>query len=224
MSEEYLMTGSFGLDVDAWQGSFYDHDLPADWRAASYSTLLRSVLLPQQEWRSAVKNNWIDEVDEDFRFILYCNSQAEDELRDLVDELSSLPAAFSAQVAGLVLQYNFGRADDELHSTISELRELFTVCLDAGTGDYSASGMDVFCQKAHLSCVWYPAVQDAPLPSGDLLVALIDQQALPEQRKIVAEIENWMSGKRAAGLFNTNKEDAPLRAQETRILAELMGV
>jgi hypothetical protein len=65
MNEEYLMTGSFGLDVDDWQGNFYDDDLPVDWRAASYSILLRSVLLPEQEWQKAVEQNWVEEVDEE---------------------------------------------------------------------------------------------------------------------------------------------------------------
>jgi hypothetical protein len=224
MSEEYLMTGSFGLDVDAWQGSFYDDDLPSDWRVASYSTLLRSVLLPQEEWRRAINNNWIDEVDEEFRFVLYANSPTENDLHALIDELSSLPDAFSAQVAGLVLHFGGGSADNDVSSKILELKELFPLCLDAGMDDYSSSGMNVVCQKAQISCVWYPASQPAPLPSGDFLVALIDQQTLPQQRMIVAEIDSWMSGERTAGLFNKNKNDAPLRAQETRILAELMGI
>ncbi len=151
MSKEYLMTGSFGLDVDAWQGSFYDDDLPPEWRAASYSTLLRSVLLPQEEWRKAINNNWIDEVDEEFRFVLYSNSPTENDLQALIDELSSLPCAFSAQVAGLVLHYDSGSANNEMSSTILGLKELFPVCLDAGMDVYSSSGMDLICQKAQIS-------------------------------------------------------------------------
>jgi len=224
MSEEYLMTGSFGLDVDAWQGSFYDDDLPSEWRIASYSTLFRSVLLPQEEWRRAIDHHWIDEVDEEFRFVLYANSPAANDPQALLNELSSLPGAFSAQVAGLVLHYDSGSDMNEMSITILKLKALFPVCLDAGMDDYSSSGVDVMCQKAQVSSVWYPAAQAAPLPSGDLLVALIDQQTLPQQREVVEKIDNWMSGKRSAGLFNMNKNDAPLRAQETRILAELMGV
>ncbi|MEN8712147.1 MAG: hypothetical protein ABF326_08125 [Arenicellales bacterium] len=224
MSKEYLMTGSFGLDVDAWQGSFYDDDLPVDWRAASYSILLRSVLLPQSEWRQAAKNNWINEVDEGFRFILYAISEAETDLHNLIEELTGLPAAFSAQVAGLVLKYDWQNAGEEVSKTILELNKMFPVCLDAGTADYATSGVDMFCHKVQLSSVWYPEAQKAPLPSGEFLIVLIDQQTLPEQRKIVSEIDRWMSGERSAGLFNTSKDDAPVRAQETRILAELMGV
>lgn len=225
MSDEYLMTGSFGLDVDRWQGSFYDDDLPSDWRAASYSTQLRSVLLPQSEWRRAVKDNWIDEVDDAFRFVLYCSLLSGDmEQRKVIAELASIPVRFSDQVAGLVVEFDSATKESELESLAGRLRELFPLCLDAGKVDYSAAGMDGFCQKQDLSCVWYPASQAEPLPTGDFLVALIDDEKLPQQREIVEKIDKWMAGQRRAGLFNTNMNDAPLRAEETRILAELMGV
>lgn len=229
MNEEYLMIGSFGLDVDAWQGAFYADELPADWRAASYSTLLRSVLLPQAEWQKAIIEDWIDEVDEEFRFVLYAESCANDKIfSSLVKEFSELPADFLAQVAGVVLQFQPEMVSSKNNSRnqahIKEIQQLFPLCLDAGKVDTSESGMDVFCDSLGLSCVWYPAVQTEPLPSGDFLVTLINQETLPEQREIVSQIDHWMSGKRKAGLFNTNKDDAPLRAQETRILAELMGV
>lgn len=225
MSEEYLMIGSFGLDVDAWQGGFYDDELPEDWRAASYSTLLRSVLLPQAEWQKALIEDWIDEVDEEFRFVLYAESSANNKIfSGLVKELSVLPADFSAQVAGVVLQFQPELIFSDNEAYLKEIQQLFPLCLDAGKVDNSKSGMDVFCDSLGLSCVWYPAVQTEPLPSGDFLVTLISQETLQEQREIVSQIDHWMSGKRRAGLFNTNEDDAPLRAQETRILAELMGV
>jgi hypothetical protein len=224
MSEEYLMTGSFGLDVDAWQGRFYDDDLPTDWRPAFYSTLLRSVLLPQSEWCKAVNQDWIDEVDEEFRFVLYIASPATGDFSCLVKELSQLPAGFAAQVVGVVLQCSPELVTSENETVIKELQQLFPLCLDAGTVDYAESGMDVLCDRLGVACVWYPAAQTEPLSSGDFLVTLINQETLPEQRVVVTELEKWMSGQRRAGLFNTNMEDAPLRAQETRILTELMGV
>jgi hypothetical protein len=225
MNEEYLMVGSFGLDVDAWQGGFYDDQLPADWRVASYSTLLRSVLLPQAEWQKAVKEDWINEVDEEFRFVLYAESSANEKvLSSLVKEFSMLPVDFSAQVAGIVLQLQPELVSSVSEAHIKEIQSLFPLCLDAGKVDISKSGMDVFCDSLGLCSVWYPAVQTKPLPSGDFLVTLINRETLPEQREIVTQIDHWMSGQRRAGLFNTNKEDAPQRAQETRILVELMGV
>ncbi len=224
MSEEYLMTGSFGLDVDAWQGDFYDEDLPTDWRAASYSTLLRSVILPDEEWQKAVEQNWIEEVDEEFLFVLYTVAKNAADLVSLTKKLEALPDDFSAQLAGVVLQIKPELAVSINESEIKGLSQIFPLCLDIGTVDYATSGMDAYCDGAEVAAVWYPAAQPEPTPVGNFLVAFIDQETLPEQREIVRKIEKWMSGQRAAGLFNTNKNDAPIRAQETRILAELMGV
>ena len=218
------MTGSFGLDVDDWQGCFYDDDLPADWRAASYSTLLRSVLLPAQEWQKAVEQNWVDEVDKDFRFVLYAHAQNEDALSGLINKLQSLPDNFSAQVAGVVLQIQPELAIHFDQTEIAKLQQLFPLCLDVGPTVSSGSELEKVCLSVGAAAVWYPASQPAPMPAGDLLVTLIDQEALPEQKGIVSKIEDWMSGPRRAGLFNVNKKDAPVRAEETRILAELMGV
>lgn len=223
MSEEYLMTGSVGLDVDAWQGNFYDDDLPADWRAAYYSTLLRSVLLHAKEWRKAVDQDWVDEVDEEFRFVLHIAPGADD-LASLVNEIAELRADFAAQVAGVVVKCSANFFTPSNDDAFAALQNLFPLCLDAGEDDYADSGMDVLSHRYGMGCVWYPAAQEEPLPSGDFLVTLINRQQLPEQKAIVAKIEKWMSGQRRAGLFNMSAEDAPLRAQETRILAELMGV
>lgn len=223
MSEEYLMTGSFGLDVDDWQGNFYDDDLPAGWRAAYYSTLLRSVLLPQQEWQQAIEDNITDEVDEDFRFVLYLEPDADEQGSPLA-ALSALPAKFASQVAGVVLACAPAHLQTEVAKTVHEIRQMFPLCLDTGVVDYAESGVDVFCEDVDVAAVWYPSAQAEPLPSGDFLVTLIDQQSLQEQRKIMEVLGQWMSGRRGAALFNTSSKDAPLRAQESRVLAELMGV
>ncbi|MEA1888517.1 MAG: hypothetical protein U9N50_01875 [Pseudomonadota bacterium] len=218
MNEVYLMTGSFGLDNDAWQARFYDDELPPDWRAAYYSTLLRSVYLPRQEWRKAIENNWIDEVDEEFRFVL--NLQSADDISELISQ----QADFTARVAGVVLEYRDSNEERPGKNEIEALRKLFPVCLDAGPVDFSECGIDQICDSFGICSVWYPSVQTKPLPSGDFLVALISDETLPMQREIVSEIEQWMTGQRRAGLFNTSEKNAPVNAQETRILAELMGV
>ena len=224
MSEEYLMTGSFGLDVDEWQGDFYDEDLPPDWRAASYSTLLRSVLLPDSEWQKAIEEDWVEEVDEEFRFLIYTEAQNETDITGLIEKFKLLPEGFAAQLAGVVV-----RIQPELTASINEsvfkpLAKMFPLCLDVGKEPYTASGMDAYCEHAGLAAVWYPQAQPEPMPGGKLLITMIDQETLPGQKEIVSKIEKWMSGERRAGLFNCNKKNAPIRAQETRILAELMGV
>lgn len=224
MSEEYLMTGSFGLDIDAWQGDFYDDDLPPDWRAASYSTLLRSVLLPDREWHKAVEMNWIEEVDKEFRFVLYTEIRNASDLKSLIKRFRTLPEDFSAQLAGVVVKIEPATAESINISMINELSQMYPLSLDVGKVPYAVSGMDVYCDRAGVAAVWYPAAQSKPMAGGNFLVTLINQETLPEQREIVRKIDEWMTGQRRAGLFNTNKKDAPIRAQETRILAELMGV
>lgn len=218
MNEEYLMTGSLGLDNDLWQTSFYDDDLPADWRAAFYSTLLRSVYLLPHEWRKAAENDWVDEVDEGFRFVLH--AQSSDDIR----QLSELQQDFKDLVAGVVLEFKDNNVEKVNKSEIEELQKLFPLCLDAGAVDYAECGIDKVCESLAVCSVWYPAIQPEPLSSGDYLVTLISDEALPVQREIVTKIEQWMAGTRRAGLYNTSEKDAPIRAQETRILAELMGV
>jgi hypothetical protein len=224
VSDEYLMTGSLGLDVDGWQGGFYDEDLPPDWRAASYSTLLRSVILTEQEWQKAVAHNWIEEVDDEFRFVFLAEVQQADDLSRLSKNLEALPEGLAAQLAGVVLKIEPELAKGLDPSAFKALAQMYPLCLDIGMVAYAAAGIDVYCERAGVAAVWYPAAQPEPLPTGDFLVALIDQETLPEQKGIVSQIDKWMNGQRLAGLFNTNNKDAPIRAQETRILAELMGV
>jgi len=212
------MIGSFGLDKDVWQTIFYDDDLPEDWRASYYSTLLRSVYLPPEEWRQSTENNLVDEVDEDFRLVLQARTTEDIKL------LTELKEDFSALVAGVVLEYKPGDEAKGQGNKIAELQKHFPVCLDAGPLDYADTGIDKICEEHQVCAVWTPSIQANVLPSGDFLVVLISDETLPEQKKIVTEIEKWMNGQRRAGLFNTSVKDAPVRAEETRVLAELMGV
>ena len=97
VSRDDLMVGCVGLDVDAWQDGFYDPDLPRDWRPAYYSTLLRSVLLPEAEWLQAIASGWAEEVDNDFRIVLRIDSPAG--LRCL----AGLPGPLQARTVGAVV-------------------------------------------------------------------------------------------------------------------------
>ena len=178
----------------------------------------------QVEWQKALTENWIDDVDKEFRFVLHAQLAADDDSDSkLLAELDGLPENFSAQVAGIVLVCDPDSVRRHRQAVKSISRQ-FPVCIDAGRVDFSSSGIEAFCSQEEVSAAWYPAVQPSPLPSGNILIALISDETLPEQRKIISEIDDWISGSRRAGLFNTSYKDAPVKAQETRILAELMGV
>ena len=221
MHDDYLMTGCYGVDNDTWQGVFYDDDLPGEWRIAFYSTLLRSVLLPVNEWHMAIDQDWAAEVDDDFRFLLQIDDEVDDSA--IITELAELPEEFSSRVAGVVVSCDASNIANR-KALIQAIRKLYPVCVDTGAQDSPGPEIEEYCRSENLSRAWYPAQQASPLPAGDLLVTFISGESLPEQRDIISQIAGWLNERRSAGLINTSAQDAPVRAQETRVLAELMGV
>jgi hypothetical protein len=215
--DDYLMVGTVGLDVDAWQGSFYDQDLPTDWRIAHYSTLLRSVVLPEHEWHKAMAENWAAEVDEDFRFVV-CSGMAG------AAELLDVPASMAERVAGCIIEIQSLPLTGEDRSILARLADHMPVCLDQPADGKASAELDALCRQLGASRVWYPSVRETPLASGRLLVALVDDATLPQLRSIISVLEGWMAETRTAGLFHVAGEDAPRRALQTRQLAEMMGV
>lgn len=226
MHHEQLLVGTVGLDVDDWQGVFYDADLPRDWRAAYYSTLLRGVMLPAREWREAVVAQWVDEVDTGFRFVLQLSADIVTlpALVAATRELAALPAGFAAQVAGIVLPVDVGRGLLDWQDALKNLQTLFPLCLDAGGHDVSGSPLAANCREADLALAWYPALSAQPEPAGNFMVAYLHDEDLPRQRAVIEQLGDWMGEERGAGLFQQAVKQAPLRAQETRQLAELLGV
>lgn len=215
--DDYLMVGTVGLDVDAWQGGFYDHDLPVDWRVAHYSTLLRSVVLPEHELHKAMAENWAAEVDEDFRFVLHSRLAGAADLLDM-------PAGMAERVAGCIIEIPSLPVTDQDRDILVRLADRMPVCLDQPANVEASTELDILCRQLGASRVWYPSATEAPLASGRLLVALVDDAALPQLRGIISVLEEWLAGSRTAGLFHVTSEDAPRRARQTRLLAEMMGV
>lgn len=214
---DYLMVGTVGLDVDAWQGGFYDEDLPADWRAASYSSLLRSVLLPEHEWKKAIEEDWAGDVDEEFRFVLRAG------LAD-IETLRTLPEDLGERVAGVIVEIPSMPVSSKDRDALSRLAEQVPICLDAAPGSQHGDDVEALCGQLDLSRVWYPSVQDAPLESGSLLVVILSDEDLSQQREIVSVLDAWMNDSRTAGIFHASTGNAPVSAQQTRLLAEMMGV
>ncbi len=216
-NDAYLMVGTVGLDIDDWQGGFYDEDLPADWRVASYSTLLRSVMLPAQEWKKAVEQNWADEVDDEFRFVLAAGPED-------FDAIESLPQSLTDKVSGLVIQLDKPVADDALFSRLSDLAERYPACIDAGSTAISQEDIASLCDKLGAGQLWRPEQNDKPRSGGSLQVAILGDLDLPGQRAVISALEVQMNAGCLAGLFHATGSKAAERAQQTRMLAEMMGV
>lgn len=214
---DYLLVGTVGLDVDAWQGEFYDEDLPADWRAASYSSLLRSVLLPGPEWKKAIEEDWAAEVDEEFRFVLRAG------IVD-VETLMALPENLFDKVAGVIVEISSTPVSNGHRDALSRMAELVPLSLDAASKSQQGDDIEALCTKLDISHVWYPSVRSTPLGAGKLLVTILSDEDLSEQREIISVLDTWLAASRTAGMFHGSVANAPQRAQQSRLLAEMMGV
>ncbi len=68
-----LFVGAVGWDHDAWAGTFFPDDLPADWRLTYYANEYPLVLVPAALWQGASPEQaaaWADDVADAFRFFL----------------------------------------------------------------------------------------------------------------------------------------------------------
>ena len=68
-----LRIGTRGWRHEAWQGTFYDPDLPREWHLSWYANHLRSVWIPADGLHAISLDEvavWIDDTDPDFRFIV----------------------------------------------------------------------------------------------------------------------------------------------------------
>lgn len=73
MSAEHLELGARGWRHASWCGSYYPDDLPEDWQLSYYANEFRVVLVPADYWQwpnGYEVDEWIDAVDEGFRFYL----------------------------------------------------------------------------------------------------------------------------------------------------------
>lgn len=68
-----LQLAAVDWDHDHWQGEFYPHDLPSQWRLTYYANEYRQVLVPARYWDNAglaQAAQWYEDVQEAFRFYL----------------------------------------------------------------------------------------------------------------------------------------------------------
>ena len=68
-----LRIGTRGWRHEAWQGTFYDADLPQEWQLSWYANHLRSVWVPADRLHAISLDEiavWIEDTDPDFRFIV----------------------------------------------------------------------------------------------------------------------------------------------------------
>ncbi|HEC14070.1 MAG TPA: DUF72 domain-containing protein [Acidiferrobacteraceae bacterium] len=234
---ESLLIGIRGWEHDEWQDGFYDDALPTEWRLCYYSNIIRSVLVPAQKWESvsaADLNQWIEDIDEGFRFVLELPAwvgdtavpgfekwqqqiqQFQEMVRDLRPWLSAYLLRISSKESNLSTTWLQGR--------LEALDDGLPVCVDLPMGSIRTGQMLELLNAFGASLCWRPNQEPKPEEPGEFMVALMGQSELKPLRAVVEQLGDWMGDNRGAGLFFTEPDPAPQLAEQVRIIAELLDV
>jgi len=245
-----LLIGTVGWEFDdsgdAGAASFYPEDLPPDWRFAFYSNRLRAVYVPGAIWQSGAHGpaeplEWAADCDEGFRFVielpsLLARPMSHEAFEQGFGEFTRRIEPLHHRIAGWCLRVEahpqagphvrsqaVGTADtDWLSRAIATLGDHRPVCVDLPE-DWPARALAVVVQ-AGAGLVWRPEDEADPETTGNLLIA---RQMPSNPRALRATIERlvaWRTADRVAGLFIEPAAEAPKRAEEARLIAELLGV
>ncbi len=131
-----LRIGTRGWCYPAWAGTFYDADLPPEWRLSWYANHLRSVLIPADGLHQMNPDGvrcWVEDTDPEFRFIAAIDPVRfhPDRREAIVPDLETLVTAFGEQLDALVI--DVGDSLSASHRFLEKLRLTFPdlpVCLE----------------------------------------------------------------------------------------------
>ena len=206
--------GTYGWCHPEWSGTFYDPDLPADWRLSWYANHFRTVVIPADYVLSADRiDRWLADTDPAFRFILEIDQTFLSTNRAQPEEwsLKTIERLFSGQLDAVI--YRPSRIDRSGKGAkwtgLPEL-EKASFCIeqnDASKND--RMGWDFRYER-----------RDA----GDLgldSVVYSSSDNLSHMR-IILENMREASDKRQALIF-TDQQAGGSHAQQARILSDLLS-
>ncbi len=209
-----VAVGTVGFDHAAWRTSFYDEQLPPEWRFLHYANQFRALLLPlhaTREWLDGAHPELLDDSDDAFRFVFEVDQAlvADDRLIPALD-------GFGVRVLGIVYRPAAAVGDDEY---LRRLADRHAVCIDAAA---SPSGVSL-ADALGVSAVWRPAREPGPR-TGPLVVTRIGTASLADMRRILDTLGGAELDGVRRGVFFDHPDCAPGQARECRILAEIMGL
>jgi hypothetical protein len=212
-----LQIGTHGWNYPAWQGAFYDPDLPPEWRLSWYANHLRAVLVPPDaahRMDTARVQGWIEDTDPAFRFIAqidatHLNQTGEDVPSSAV---SPLVTAFAGQLDALVFCASAG--------TPLDWAALEALCSGNPMVPICVSGIASDAQSAEFGHCWYPeettSLRDAPYT-----IAFCADGTLPTLQRIIQTMQQTLTG--SGALILTDPQRAYDHAREARMIADLLG-
>lgn len=214
LNSSEINIGTYGWCHPDWSGTFYDPDLPADWRLSWYANHFRTVVIPADYVLSADRiDRWLADTDPAFRFILEIDQTflSADPAQPDEWSLKTIERLFSGQLDAVI--YRSGRIDRSCKSPkwmcLPEL-EKASFCI--GQNDVSKNdpkGWDFRYERRDAGELGLDYVVYSS--SGNL-----------SQMRIILESMREESDKRQALIF-TDQQAGGTHAQQARILSDLLS-
>ena len=211
-----LQIGTRGWIYPAWNEGFYDPDLPVEWQLSWYANYLRAVLVPadtMHEVNVARAQDWVEDTDSEFRFIVEIGPTGPDEGEDQARAsfARSLAQSFVGQLDALLFTFQPGSAPD--WGALDTLRQDFpevAICVDGVTADAMPAGFG--------NC-WHVG-EGASLVPSPYTVAFCAHGALSILREVIQTVRDTLPDRGA--LILTDPELAYHHAKEARMIADLL--
>ena len=211
-----LQIGTRGWIYPAWNEAFYDPDLPVEWQLSWYANHLRAVLVPSDtmhEVNVARAQDWVEDTDPEFRFIVEIGPTGPDEGEDQARAsfARSLAQSFAGQLEALLFTSQPGSVPD--WAVLETLRQDFpqvAICVDGVTADAMPAGFG--------NC-WHVG-EGASLVPSPYTVAFCAHGALPVLREVIQTVRDTLPG--GGALILTDPELAYHHAKEARMIADLL--
>ncbi|GJL81716.1 MAG: hypothetical protein DHS20C01_13500 [marine bacterium B5-7] len=232
MAQNLIDVGTVDFEGSTWASTYFNSEMPAQWRFLYYSNQFRSVLLPLDKTDfllSPQGREITDDSDTGFHFILTISWQAANSDQTLLQRLESL----DIHIAALVIEISTC-CEPTQDANLEQLAIRWPVCLDVinGSVDEPAS-IEVLklAEKFDATLLWRPDISSTirleplqqPYEGGRYLITRISAPTLPQLRSIIESLALWKDGYRSAGIFFDDNAKAPQNASDCRILVELMN-
>ena len=127
-----VLIGACGWKHAAWLDEFYSDDLPEDWQLGFYSNEFPVVYVSAGDWvDEANLDEWIEDISDDFRFILQVPAEAlnnESRFAALLTNIKKL----GEHCLGIVFELNQSICDDShlLDTCLTQAQAITLVCIE----------------------------------------------------------------------------------------------
>ena len=235
MSEDipYLMIGTYGWDENKWAEHYYDPDMPKEWRFLTYSGHYRSVLVPHtflHKTDTAVIKQWLEECDNEFRFILELSETVlgpqsnKKNFESVLTQFFEKAQSMKGYVAGYTLRAeSAGSVETWLPAILPKFNDkrLCTVAIPDSKLD---ADINKLLQQHHVGLCWFADVEPRLPENVEHMVVAITETTEPKKiRGIIEQLAPVLNSRRQAALFFQGDNAAEV-AWQARVIADLLVV